>query len=758
MTSNAEGHPKIRPEHLDRAAYVYVRQSSLYQVEHHREGRLRQYDLVAWAQQVGWAKERIVVLDEDQGKSSAIPQTRAGFGDLIARVGRGEVGMVISLEVERLARNNVDWHHLVYLCRWTDTLIADGHIVYDPQLSADRMVLGIRGQMSELELDTSIHRMVEARWNKARRGELVTVPPAGYDVDDVAHLVITCNEAVAHAIRTVFVKFAELGSARQVFLWWREQGLKFPVRRPGLRSHPVVWVDPLYRMIRSTLHHPVYAGAYVFGRSQTRRALDGDGRPRLRLRRVQCKDWPVLIREHHPGYISFEQFLENQDRMRENSAMTDEDRASHAGAAREGRALLQGLVRCGICGRRMYVSYGGHRSQQGAGRTMQYRCMYARLAGGAPDCQTIGGRRIDHAVVQAFLEVTAPAGVEAARVADEARRREYEARAGSWRLQIEKAEYEAHRAERQFHAAEPENRLVTRELERRWNSTLGELETVRRHAQGALREQPGFTEEERVRAHALGGELGAVWHATTTTNRDRKRLLRCLIEEVQLTTEAARYRVRIVWKGGAITDREVARHPRGTGAVTAGDTIDLVRRLAGEFDDTQIARILNKQGRRSGRGNPFTKARVTSLRAHYRIAAREKPQARDPRNGPFTADEAAAELRVSMHTVHRWLREGILAGAQATPGAPWRIVLTEVIRQRLAGGEAPTGWVGLTDAARRLGLSKSHVAYLVKAGKLPAVHATVGKRRCWRIDISSATCGRQPALFDQMQNTNPEES
>jgi hypothetical protein len=231
-----------------------------------------------------------------------------------------------------------------------------------------------------------------------------------------------------------------------------------------------------------------------------------------------------------------------------------------------------------------------------------------------------------------------------------------------------------------------------------------------------------------------------------------------LIEEVQLTTEAARYRVRIVWKGGAITDREVARHPRGTGAVTAGDTIDLVRRLAGEFDDTQIARILNKQGRRSGRGNPFTKARVTSLRAHYRIAAREKPQARDPRDGPFTADEAAAELGVSMHTVHRWLREGILAGAQATPGAPWRIVLTEVIRQRLAGGEAPTGWVRLTDAARCLGLSKSHVAYLVKAGKLPAVHATVGKRRCWRIDISSATCGRQPALFDQMQNTNPEES
>jgi DNA invertase Pin-like site-specific DNA recombinase len=236
MTSMTDVRTKIRPEHLDRQAYVYVRQSSPHQVEHHREGRRRQYDLATWAQEVGWPKERIVVLDEDQGKSSAIPQTRTGFGRLIACVGRGEVGIVISLEVARLARNSPDWHHLIYLCRWTDTLIAAEHTVYDPQLSADRMVLGIRGQVSELELDTAIHRMVEARWNKARRGDLLTIPPAGYDVDDLAQLVITSDEAVAHAIRTVFGKFAELGSARQVFLWWRDQNLKFPVRRTERRA------------------------------------------------------------------------------------------------------------------------------------------------------------------------------------------------------------------------------------------------------------------------------------------------------------------------------------------------------------------------------------------------------------------------------------------------------------------------------------------------------------------------------------------
>jgi len=683
MTSSADGHAKIRPTHLDRAAYVYVRQSSPHQVEHHHEGRRRQYDLAAWAHEVGWSKERIVVLDDDQGRTGSIPQTRAGFGDLIARVGRGEVGMVISLEVERLARNNVDWHHLMYLCRWTDTLIADGHSVYDPQLMADRMVLGIRGQVSELDLDTAIHRMVEARWSKARRGELLIMPPAGYDVDELGQLVITADEAVAHAIRTVFAKFAELGSARQVFLWWREQHLTFPVRRPGLRSHPVVWVDPVYRMLRSTLHHPVYAGAYVFGRSQTRREVEGGETPRLRLRRVQRQEWPVLIRDHHPGYISFEQFQEHQQRMRENAAMTGAAAASQTGAVREGRALLQGLARCGICGRRMYVSYGGHRSQ----RIMQYRCKMARVESGAPDGQTVGGRRIDATVAEVFLEVTGPAGVEAAQGVEDERRRAHEALAGSWRLAIEKAEYEAQRAERQFQAAEPENRLVARELERRWDTKLVELEAVRSHAQTAQGERPGLTEDEKARAHTLGRELDAVWKATTTTNRDRKRLLRCVIEEVQLTTEASRYLVRIVWKGGAFTDRDVKRLPRGgTANATEATTIDLIRTLAREFDDAQIARILNKQGRRSGRGHAFTKMRVTSLRGHHGIAACEKTRARDPREGPFTADEAAAELGVAMPTIHRWLREGILAGEQATPGAPWRIVLTEAVRRRLSGG------------------------------------------------------------------------
>jgi excisionase family DNA binding protein len=284
------------------------------------------------------------------------------------------------------------------------------------------------------------------------------------------------------------------------------------------------------------------------------------------------------------------------------------------------------------------------------------------------------------------------------------------------------------------------------------------LEQVEREAEQALQAPTSLSDEELEKVRLLGADLSAVWEAPTTTNRDRKRLLRCLIEEVQLGTEEGHHAVRIVWKGGAVTERELVRGKPGWAQRTPEDTVELVRELARELDDAQIARILNKQGRRSGLGNPFTQQSVTSLRGKHGIPKCPKAIAKDPVEGPFTADEAARELGVSMATVHRWLREGVLAGAQLTPGAPWRILLSAEVRQRLAGGEAPADWVGLSEAARRLGLSKSHVAYLVKTGKLTAVQTRVGNRRCWRIDIDSATCARQAGLFDQMSNAHCEET
>ena len=746
-----ERHGRIQPQHLERAAYVYVRQSSPRQVIEHLESQRRQYDLAGWASTAGWPGDQIVVIDEDQGKSGSSAKTRPGFARLIAAVAQGEVGIVIALEVTRLSRNSPDWHHLLYLCRFTNTLIADEHTVYDPDLSSDRLVLGIRGQMSELELETSIERMVSARWSKAARGELYTIPPAGYDIDERGQWVKSSDASIVHAMVTVFEKLDELGSARQVFAWWRDQGIEYPVRRLRSRRHPVVWLAPTYAMFLRTFHNPIYTGTYVFGRSKSVRCLDDEGVVRTRAQRVKRDDWPVVIYDHHDAYISYDQFVRNEERLQENVTMRS---VGKHGPAREGAALLQGLVLCGHCGRRMSLSYGGSTRS----RVYQYRCSRARGQQGGVDCQVIGGKRIDQTVVDVFLEATTPCAAEAARLANEEAHRESEALRLYWAHQIERVQYEAQRAERQYMAVEPENRVVARELERRWEQALKELERVRVEAGQAVDSPELLSVDDLEKVHLLGRELHAVWNEDSTTNRDRKRLLRTLIEEVQLRTEEEHYAVRIVWKGGATTERAVVRGPAGWAHRTPEDTVELVRKLAPEFDDAQIARILNKQGRRSGRGIAFTTAAVTSLRGKNRIPKCAQPLASDPRHGPFNAEEAARELGVTMSTVHRWLRDGILAGEQLTPGAPWRIVLSEKVRERLNGGEAPQGWIGLTDAARRLGVSKSQVAYWVKSGKLAAVRVTVGKRLCWRIDVDSATCGKQVDIFDQMINAQCEES
>ena len=739
---------KIKTDHLNRHAYIYIRQSSLRQIEEHKEGRLRQYQLVDWAVKTGWPREHVSVVDSDQGKSSANPNAREGFAQLVSAVGRGEVGIVVALEATRLARNSPDWHNLIYMCRWTNTLIADEHTIYDPTDSSDRMVLGIRGQMSELELDNSIDRMIQARWNKAKRGELITFVPAGYDIDDSEQIIKTTDEAVAHAIQTVFTKFDELGTARQVFIWWKQNGMQFPVRRCQLRTKPIVWLTPGYNMFLRVLKNPVYAGAYVFGKTQTVRGLKGVDSSQLKLKRIKLEKWPVLIEDHHPAYITFNKFLENQKRMTNNNPMLNADTGEEKGVVREGAALLQGLARCAQCGRPLFVNYGGTRTVRRS-KVYQYRCSVARQQGTAPDCQTIGGKRIDECVVKAFFEAVRPGLAQAAEQANQERRRQHDSLQQYWNLQLEKAEYEVQRAYRQYHAVEPENRLVARELERRWNEKLSEQTQVQQKAQEALKGSELLTDEELARVQFLSNDLESVWNASTTSHRDRKHLLRSLIDEVQIKKDVECYNVKIVWKGGAITDRQVERIPQGKTNATSEDTIDLVRRLAQEFDDTQIARTLNRQGRLTGLGNPFTLENIRSLRGRHKIPNAKK-SVFDPKEGPFTADQVAKELNMALVTIHRWLREGILTGEQLTQGAPWRIRLTDEVRKRLTGGDAPANWVSLTEAAHRLGVSKSQVAHLVNSGKLKAMRTTVGKRKCWKVEVIAEDSPNQIKLFDQM--------
>jgi len=381
--------------------------------------------------------------------------------------------------------------------RWTNTLIADEQGLYDPSSTNDRMVLGIRGQVSELERDSLVRRMVEARWNKARCGEAFTIPPAGYELDEEGQLQFSSDEAVQAAVRRVFEKFDQLGAARQVFLWWRSEGLNFPVRKMASRTHPIVWRPICYRLIYQMLRHPIYAGAFVFGRSESRRELDPETH-KIVLRRGLCRvceGWPVLIQDHHPGYISFEKYLDNQEQSHRNALMTSQPTdESHQGAPRRGRALLQGLMRRGHCGR----------------RTLQYRCARYRLL--EPECQLVGGKRIEAAGVEAFLLVAQAAGPEAVALAGERLRAEIETAERQWKLRIEKAEYEAQRAERQYMAVEPENRTVARELERRWNERLLELETLHDQAAKVNQGRRPLTEMGLARAQDLGMNLQAVWH------------------------------------------------------------------------------------------------------------------------------------------------------------------------------------------------------------------------------------------------------
>jgi len=748
---NKESTKKITPVHLEKMAYIYIRQSSLYQVENHVEGRLRQYNLVEWAMQAGWPRERIIVIDSDLGKSSASPNTRSGFGELIAAVGRGEVGIVVALEATRLARNSLDWHNLIYMCRWTETMIADENCIYDPSDSSDRLILGIRGQMNEMELENSIGRMIKARWNKAKRGEFLIVPPAGYDIDD-DRFILSRDESVRHAIATVFKKFDELGTVRQVYEWWRSQELLFPVKKIR-KGHPVEWRKPLYAMFLRTLENPIFSGAYAFGKTRTTKVFDAEkltNKPKTM--KIDQNDWEVLIKENHPGYITWEKYNENRTRVSGNGSMKA-DESFKKSAVREGHALLQGLVRCGKCGRVMTVSYGGHKSTNTGtyGRVFQYRCCAAKVFHQLGDCQVIGGKRIDASVIEVFFDIAQPASLAAITDAIERENEQQDTLSKHWQLQVEKAEYEAQRAKRQYESVEPENRLVVRTLEKNWEERLSALEELRKKASSAVNKLSHLTDDQVARIQLLGRDIRMLWAESNTCHADRKRLLRCLIEEVQLEAKKDKYEIKIVWKGGAVTPRSVPRISGGHVNRTSEDDIELVRKLAVEFDDAQIARTLNKQGRKTGRGNTYTKENVRSMRGFYKIL-RGATRAQDPRYGPFTADEAARELGVSMSTIQCWLKDGLLVGKQIAAGAPWQIMLDDATRARLTGGNAPNGWVGLSCAAKFLGASKSSVAYLVKTGKIDAVRVSDGKRMVWKMDVNSYSSGNQRSLFDQIDN------
>jgi len=499
---------KIESQHLARKAYVYVRQSTMAQVEHNVESRERQYELAERAVALGWAAGEVVVVDEDQGRSGKTADGRNGFQGLVAEVGLGRVGIVVGIEVSRLARGNADWYQLLDLCALTDTLIADSDGIYHPGLHNDRLVLGLKGTMSEAELQVLKARLRGGSLHKAGKGELRLPLPAGLEYDETGRIRITPDEAVADAIATVFSYFEELASARQVMLRLQAEDRQLPRRATSDRR--VRWVTPTYRAIHDILTNPVFAGAYAYGRKRTERRVEG-GVVRERQRRAPREEWHVCIAEHHPGYITFERYLSNQERLRANWRPP---RGEGGGAAREGRALLQGLIRCGRCGRKMQVGYSG--------KTLvpNYSCVRGNQLYGTKRCQSVGGRRIERVVLDSVFEALAPAGIEATLRAIEHASSDHQTRVHSAELELERAQIHADRARRQFDACEPENRLVARTLEREWEQQLADVRRAEHAvADVAARRPDPLSDEEIAWCRRAGADLRKVFDAPTTSDR-----------------------------------------------------------------------------------------------------------------------------------------------------------------------------------------------------------------------------------------------
>ena len=732
-------HSKITASHLRRSAFIYVRQSTSAQVEHNCESTKRQYHLVEHAVEMGWQRDQIQVIDEDLGVSGSGLVKRSGFAEMTAQVALGHTGIVIGLEVSRLARNNADWYRLLDLCGATDTLIGDADGVYHPGLYNDRLVLGLKGTMSEAELHVLRARLEGGIRNKAARGELRRGLPVGlvWGEGD-GEVLLHPDEAIVGAIRSVFERFAEMGSARQVWLWFRAEQLLFPLQSNCYDE--IRWVTPTYTKIHQVLTNPVYAGAYVYGKSRQERYVDGTGKVRKRLRRLPRSEWGIVIHDHHPGFIDWDTFEANQNRIAQNIRPR---RHEPGGAVREGAALLQGIATCGRCGRKLVVYYSGRNATPG------YHCPGNTIVNGRGEyCLRIGGRRIDTAVASALLAALAPAGLEASLLAAEQLEADHDTALDQWRRQVERARYEAQRAERRYRAVDPDNRLVARGLETEWEKCLralndAEAETARREQQRPRK----LSAEERVAILALGADLERVWSAEATTDRDRKELMRTLLEEVIIAFDRDKKLAHLTlrWRGGLISDLDVdLPSARQAPNRTNEDTVELIRRLATHYPDPVIAGILNRQGRKTATGLRFTANRVCNLRTHWDIS-RFEPTTEPSKGELVNVREASKFLGVAPSTLHRHLNDGIIAGEQLTPGAPWQIRMTDELRTRYVE-EGPKDYVPIVDAMRILGVSRQTVLQRVKRDELQAVHVSRGRRKGLRIKVSDT----MPGLFDNL--------
>ncbi len=713
---------KIKPDHLQRTAYIYIRQSTAAQVEFNRESTERQYKLKDRAIELGWPIQQIRVIDQDLAQSGSSSSHRKGFGEMISEVALGKVGLILSIEVSRVARNNSDWYRLLDLCSVTNTLIGDSDGLYHPGLFNDRLLLGMKGTMAEAELHVIRARLEGGIRNKAAKGELRRGLPVGFIWGDQdGEVLMHPDQAVTGAIHTVFEKFTHMGSVRQVWLWFLSKNLLFPLQTSLLPE--IKWVTASYHAIHSVMTNPVYAGAYTYGKTKQECVIDETGQVKKRTKRLPQSQWAVLIHDHHKGFIDWKTYEMNQARIAKNTRPVPH---KTTGAVREGAALLQGLATCGKCGRRLKVYYQGKNSSPG------YYCAANNIVEGrAKYCMRVGGVKIDNVVADAFLNAITPAAMDAILLAEKNIEAEHDAALNQWRLHIERLQYEADKAERRFQAVEPENRLVARTLENQWETCLHQLQAAKNEFKQCQKQRPeALTPEQRNHIHTLSKDIKQVWHAPTTTYRDKKELLQILLQEVNISVDRTLNTAHLIirWQTDAVTEIDMDLPKRNSPTIrTEQDTIDLVRRLAVHYNDAMIAGILNRQGRQTARGHRFTANRVGNLRRHWNIPKFDPANVFPDEGELVTVQKAAEILDVASGTVHRWLLDGFIAGEQITPGAPWRIRMTEELKSRFVQ-QPPEGYITMKEAKKILGVSRQTVLHRVKSGKLPAVHVRKGKQ------------------------------
>jgi DNA invertase Pin-like site-specific DNA recombinase len=739
--------PKITPRHLSRQALIYVRQSSPTQVQRHPESARRQYELAERAQRLGWPTEQITIIDEDQGKSaagSAVVHERDGFSRLVSAVGLGDVGMILVLEVSRLARNSAEWYRLLELAALAGALIADEDGIYDPRQFNDRLVLGLRGTISEVELHCIQARLQGARMSKVRRGELALPLPVGFVRNREGQIELDPDQEVQGAIRTIFAEFERLGTVTKVLRFFRDHGLRMPRRLySGPNRGDLVWAKPSYQMLHLVLINPVYAGAYVYGRRQRENGGLGFGPPGQR-RRFALDALDVLLRDHHPAYLSWESYLSNRATLHDNTRQF----ATSRGAPQPGPGLLHGMVVCGRCGCRMQVHYS--RSSP------SYRCQTRHRRYGEPVCQSLALVHIDQAVSEAFLAVIRPAEIEAVLALSEEFERERVQVERQWQLRLERARYDAERAHRQYDHCEPENRLVARELETRWNEKLRAVtELEEEHRQEQSRGLSPLSDEEKNLLRSLVGDIATLWHACETTVEDRKRLLRCLIREVVLTRDEGAKgaggvtTIRIGWKSGAWTELPTHRPSTGEQARTAAAALERIRALAPRLPDERIAELLNAEGFTTRFRLPWTTRRVERIRGNHQIPTGCPTM---PRDGQIRGDglvplrTAAQILEVTPSALDHWRKWGFLHGEQRQADAPVWVRLTADDVARIDGTLAAQGcgqW-RLRQAQAILGLTEEELWEKARREELIAYRARVADHWEWRISPAESDRGPTP--------------